>query len=175
MWDLDYEERKWSHSVVSDSCDPMDCSLPGSSVHGIFQARILDWVAISFSRRSSSQGLNPGFRHCRQTLYPLSHQGSLMKKAEHQRIDAFKLWYRRRLFRVPWEIKPVNPKRNQPWIFIGRTDAEAKTPILWPSDLKNWLLGKDLDAGNDWKQEEKGTTEDEMVGWHHQLNGHEFE
>ena len=71
------------------------------------------------------------------------------------------------------EIKPVNPKGNQPWIFIGRTDAEA--PILWPSDAKNWLIGNNSDAGKDWRQEEKGTTEDEMVGWHHQLNGHEFE
>ena len=73
------------------------------------------------------------------------------------------------------EIKPVNPKRSQSWIFIGRTDVEAETPILWPSDVKNWLLGKDPDAGKDWRQEEKGMTEDEMVGWHHQLNGHEFE
>ena len=73
------------------------------------------------------------------------------------------------------EIKPVNPKGNQPWIFIGRTDAEAETPILWPPDVKNWLLGKDLDAGKDWRQEKKGTTEDEMVGWHHWLDGHEFE
>ena len=71
------------------------------------------------------------------------------------------------------EIKPVNPKGSQSWIFFGRTDAEA--PILWPSDVKNWLLGKDPDAGQDWRQEEKGTTEDEMVGWHYQLNGHEFE
>ena len=73
------------------------------------------------------------------------------------------------------EIQPVHPKGNQCWIFIGRTDAEAETPILWPPDAKNWLIGKDPDAGNDWKQEEKGTTEDEMVEWHHQLNGHEFE
>ena len=72
------------------------------------------------------------------------------------------------------EIKPVNPKGNQSWIFIGRTDAEAETPILWPHDAKNWLIGKDPDAGKDWKQE-KGTTEEEMVGWHHWLNGHEFE
>ena len=71
------------------------------------------------------------------------------------------------------EIQPVNPKGNQSWIFIGRTDAE--TPILWPPDGKNWLIGKDSDAGKDCGQEEKGTTEDEMVGWHHQLNGHEFE
>ena len=73
------------------------------------------------------------------------------------------------------EIKSVNPKRNQPWIFTGRTDAEAETPILWPPDAKNWLIWKDPDTGKDWRQEEKGTTEDEMVGWHHQLNGHEFE
>ena len=72
------------------------------------------------------------------------------------------------------EIKPVHPKGNQSWIFIGRTDAEAETPILWPPDAKNQLNGKDPDAGKDWRQEEKGMT-DEMVGWHHQLNGREFE
>ena len=71
------------------------------------------------------------------------------------------------------EIQPVHPKGNQSWVFIGRTDAE--TPILWPPDVKNWLIGKDPDAGKDWRHEEKGMTEDEMVGWHHQLNGHEFE
>ena len=73
------------------------------------------------------------------------------------------------------EIKQVHPKENQYWIFIGRTDAEAETPILWPPDVKNWLIWKDPDAGKDWRQEGKGTTEDEMVGWHHQLDGHEFE
>ena len=73
------------------------------------------------------------------------------------------------------EIRPVNPKENKSWIFIGRTDAEAETPIFWPPDLKNWLTGKDSDAGKDWRREEKGTTEDDMVGWHHWLNGHEFE
>ena len=71
------------------------------------------------------------------------------------------------------EIKPVNPKGNQPWIFIGRTEAEA--PILWPPDVKSRLTGKDPDAGKDWRQEEKGMTEDEMVGWHHWFNGHESE
>ena len=65
------------------------------------------------------------------------------------------------------EIQPVNPKRNQPWIFPGRTDAEAEAPILWPPDVKNWLIRKDPDAGKDWRQEEKGTTKDEMVGWYH--------
>ena len=73
------------------------------------------------------------------------------------------------------KIKPVHPKGNQPWIFIGRTDAEAETPILWPPDVKSWLTGRDPDAGKDWRQEEKGTTEDEMIRWHHRLNGHEFE
>ena len=73
------------------------------------------------------------------------------------------------------EIKLVNPKGNQPWIFIGRTDAKAETPILWPPDSKNWLIGKYPDPGKDWRQEEKGTTEDEMVGWHHRCNRYEFD
>ena len=72
------------------------------------------------------------------------------------------------------EIQPVHPKGNQSWIFIGRTDAETETSILWPPDVKNRLIGKDPDAGKDCGQEEKGMTEDEMVEWHHQLNGHEF-
>jgi len=73
------------------------------------------------------------------------------------------------------EIQPVNPKGNQPWIFTGRTDAEAEAPILWPSDAKSRLIGKDPDAEKDWRRQEKGTAEDEMAGWHHQYNGHEFE
>ena len=73
------------------------------------------------------------------------------------------------------DIQPINPKGNHSWIFIGRTDAEAEIPILWPPDAKNWLIGKDLDAGKDWRQEEKRTIGDEMVGWYHQLHGHEFE
>ena len=73
------------------------------------------------------------------------------------------------------EIQPVHPKGNQSWIFIARTDVEAETPILWPPDVKNWFIGKDPDAGKDWRQEEKRATEDEMVGWHHQLDRHEFE
>ena len=73
------------------------------------------------------------------------------------------------------EIKPVNPKGNQSWIFIGRTDTEAEAPILWPSDVKKWFTGKDSDSGTDSWQEEKGTTQDEMVGWYHWINRHEFE
>ena len=73
------------------------------------------------------------------------------------------------------EIQPVHPKGNQSWMFIGRTDAKAETPILWTPDVKYWLIGKDPDAGKDWTWEEKGTTKDEMVGWHHRLNGRELE
>ena len=73
------------------------------------------------------------------------------------------------------EIQPAHPKANKSWIFIGRTDAEAEAPILWPPDVKNWLIRNDPDAGKDWGQEEKGTTKHEMVGWHHLLNRHEFE
>ena len=73
------------------------------------------------------------------------------------------------------EIQPVHPKGDHSWIFIGRADAEAETPILWPPDANNWLIWKDPDAGKDWRREEKGTTDDDMVGWRHRLNGHEFE
>ena len=100
----------------------------------------------------------------------------IVKKAERQRIDAFELWCWRRLLRLLdyKEIQPVHPEGDQSWVFIGRTDAEAETPILWPSDAKNWLNRKDPDPGKDWGQEEKGMTEDEMAGWHHRLNRHGF-
>ena len=93
-----------------------------------------------------------------------------IKKAEHQTTDAFELL--KKILEDPLdceEIKPLQPKGNQSWIFIRQTDAEAETPILWPPDAKNQLTGKDPDAGKDWRQEEKGLTEDEMVGWHHQV------
>ena len=104
-------------------------------------------------------------------------EGWTINRGECWRIDAFKLCCWRRLWESLdfKEIKPVHPKGNQFWILIGRTDTEAETPILRPLDTKNWLLGKDPDAGKDWRQEEKGMTEDEMVGWHHWLDGHEFE
>ena len=102
-----------------------------------------------------------------------------IQKAEHQRIDAFELWCWRRLLRVPWTARRPNQsilkEISQSWIFIGRTDAEGEAPILCPPDAKNWLTGKNLDAGKDWGQEEKGTSEDEVVGWHHWLDGQEFE
>ena len=138
-----------SESEVTQSCptlrDPMDCSLPGSSIYGIFQARVLEWGAIAFS--------------------------------EHRRIDVFELWCWRRLLRDPWTARRSNQsilKEISPGCFIGRTDVEAETPILWPPDVKSWLIWKDPDAGRDWGQEEKGMTEDEMAGWHHWLSGHGF-
>ena len=119
-------------------------------------------------------------RLVRAMVFPVVMYGCeswTIKKAERWRIDAFELWCRRRLLRVPWdckEIQPVHSKGDQSWVFIGRSDVEAETPICWPPDVKSWLIWKDPDAGKDWGQEEKGTTEDEMVGWHHRLNGHEF-
>ena len=99
-----------------------------------------------------------------------------IKKAECRRTDAFELLCWRRLESpLAYKIKPVNPKGNQYWIFILMTAAEAESPILWPADVKNWLIEKDPDAGKDWRQEEKRAAEDEMFGWHHWLNGHEFE
>ena len=100
-----------------------------------------------------------------------------IKKAEHRRIDIFELWCWRRLLRVPWAARRFNQSimgGDQSWVFIGRTDVETEAPILWPPDAKSWLIGQDPDSGKDWGQEEKGTTGDEIVGWHHWLNGHGF-
>ena len=101
-----------------------------------------------------------------------------IKNAECQRTDTFELWCWRRLLESPLDckrIKPVHPKGNQSWVFTGRTDVDSEAPILWPPEAKNWLIRKDPDTVKDWRQEEKGTTEDEMVRWNHRLNGHEFE
>ena len=101
-----------------------------------------------------------------------------VKKAECRRIHAFELWCWEKTLESPLdckEIPSVHPKGDQSWVFIGRTDAGAETPILWPPGMKSRLIWKDPDAGKDWGQEEKGRTEDEMFGWHHQLNGHECE
>ena len=98
-----------------------------------------------------------------------------LKKVERQRIDALDL---EKTVKSPLDckdIQPVNPKVNQTWIFIGKTDAEAEAPVLWSPDVKNWLIGKDPDAGKYWRQEVKWMTEDEIVGWHHRLDTYEFE
>ena len=124
--------------------------------------------------------------HCLDPPPPPHHQ-RIFKLLRSQNVSpicpssvvsaSFELWCWRRLLKSPFdskEIKQVNPKGNQPWIFIGRTDAEAEAPIFWPPDVKNLRAGKDPAAGKDWRQE-KRVTEDEMVGWHHQLNEHELE
>ena len=147
-------ERSESENEVAQSCptlsDPMDCSLPGSSIHGIFQARVLEWGAIAFSDKESWSPKNWCFWIVE------------LEKTLENSLDCK-------------EIQPVKLKGNQSWIFIGRTDTEAETLVIWPPDAKNRLIGKDPDAGRDCGQEEKGMTEDEMVGWHHWLDGHEFE
>ena len=115
--------------------------------------------------------------------YDFSSTHVSMWELDYKEDWALKNWYfwtmvLERTFESPLDcnkIKPVNLKGNQFWIFTGRTDAEVEDPILWPPDVKNWLIGKDPDAGKEWRQEEKGTTEYEMVGWHHWLNGYEFE
>ena len=109
-------------------------------------------------------------------LFPVVMYGCeswTVKTAECRRVDTFELWCWRRLLRVPWTAR----RSNQSIIkeLIGRTDVEAETPILWPPDMKSWVIWKDLDSGKYWRQEAKGMTEDEMVGWHHQLSGDEFE
>ena len=100
-----------------------------------------------------------------------------IKQAEHWKIDAFELWCWRRLLRVPWTARRSNQSilRKSVLKFIGRVNAGAETPVFWPPDSKNWLIWKDPGAWKDWRQEEMGMTEDEMVGWHHRLNGHAFE
>ena len=115
--------------------------------------------------------------NCRDPVVMYGCKSWTIKKAECQKIDAFKLWCWRKLLRSPLnckEIQSVHPKENQSWVFTGRTDVEAETLILWPPDAKSWLIGKDPDAGKDWGQEEKGMTEDEIVGWHYRLDGHGF-
>ena len=114
-------------------------------------------------------------------VFPLIMYGCdswTIKKAESWKIDSFELWCWRGLLRVPCILQgdPTSQfEGNKSWVFNGRTDAEAEVPILWPPDAKNWLIRKDPIAGKDWRQEEKGMMEDQMVGWHHELNGHEFE
>ena len=100
-----------------------------------------------------------------------------IKKAECWWIDTFELWCWRRLLWVPWTARRSSQsiQRKSVWVFIGRTNVKAQTPILWPPDVKNQLIGKNPDAGKDWRQGEKGTTQNEMAGWHHWLNGQEFE
>ena len=151
----------------------MDCSIPGSSIHGIFQMRILECVAVSYSKLTTwarvcfwalcsislcvcsyIPGMNPTWSYTWLS-------NSLKEIINMQEI-------------VSKKIKTVNFKGNQPWKLIGRTDAEAEAPVFWSFDVNSWLIGKVPDAGKDWGQKEKSTSEDEMAGWHHWCNGHEY-
>ena len=178
-----------SESEVTQSCptllDPMDCSLPGSSIHGIFQARVLEWVAIAFSNDQPRQHIKKQTHYFANKApssqsYSFSSSHVWMRELDYKESWALKNWcfwtvVLEKTLESPLdgkEIQPVHPKGNQSWIFIGSTNAEVEIPIFWP-DAKNWLTGKDPDAGKDWRQE-KGMTEDKMVGWHHRLSGHEL-
>ena len=129
--------------------------------------------------KSRNIALSTKVRLVKATVFPVVMYGCeswTVKKAERRRIDAFWTVVLEKTLESPLafkEIQPVHPKGDQSWVFTGRTDVEAETPILWPPDSKSWLIWKDPDAGKDWGQE-KGTTEDEMVGWHHQLDRHGF-
>ena len=121
---------------------------------------------------------HPGWTPFQYKLVMYRCESWTIKKAKHRTIDAFELWCWRRLFKSPLdckEIKQVNPKGNQPWMFIGKTAAKAEAPILWPPDAKSCLTGKDPDGGKDWGQEKMVPKEDEMTRWHQWLNAHEFE
>ena len=178
-------------------CDPIDSSPPGSPVPGILQERTLEWVAISFSSAWNWKVKVKSLSHVWLFTTPwtaayqapppvgFSRQeyGSGVPLPSPKEGWALKNWCFQTvvLEKTPEspldskEIKPINLKGNQPWMFVGMTDAETGAPILWLPDGKRWLTRKDPDSGKDWGQGEKRATEDELVGWHHQLNGHEFE
>ena len=116
---------------------------------------------------------------CLGKAYRFSSSHVWMWELDYKEIWALKNWcfwtvVLEKTVESPLGWEEIHPKGDQSWVFIGRTDVEAETPILWPPDEKNWLIGKDPDAGKDWRWEEKGMTEDELVGWHHQFNEHEF-
>ena len=155
-------------------CNSMGCSLPGSSVHGILQARILEWVATLFSRGYSWPRDQIRVSHIAGRFFTIwaTKEGWALKNQWFWIVTLEKTL---KSLLDNKEIKPVNPKWNQLWIFIGRTDADVEAPILWLPEAKSRLIGQDLDAGKDWGQEEKRTAEDEIIGWHDWLNGDEFE
>ena len=172
-------------------CDPIDGSPPGSAIPGILQARTLGWVAISFSSpwkwkvkvKLLSRVLLLATPWTAAYQAPLSMGLSRQEYWSGCHCWVLKNWCfwtvaLEKTLESPLDCKetqPVNPKGNKSWIFTGRTDAKAEAPILWPPDAKNWLTEKDPDSGKDRSQEEEGMTEDEMVGWYHWLDGHEFE
>ena len=137
------------------------------------KARMLEWVAYPFSSWSSPPRNWTGFSYIAGRFLT-----NWAIREAHLKNWCFWTVLLEKTLESPLdlkEIQPVYPKGDQSWVFIVRPDVEAETPILWPPHVKNWLIGKDRNAGKDWGQEEKGTTEDEMAGWHHRLDGHGFE
>ena len=170
MWKV-----KWSEVKVTQLC-PTLCNPMDYTVHGILQARILEWVAFPFSRGCSQSRDQTQISHEAGGFFTSwatreAHRCELdHKEGWAPKNGCFRIVVLEKTPESPLDckqIKPVNCKGNQPWIFIGRTDAEAEASILRPPDVKSRLIGKGSDAGKEWGQEEKGTTEDEMVGWHH--------
>ena len=162
-------------------CDPMGCSLPRDSVHGNLQAKILEWVAIPFSRVSSKPWIEPGSLASQVDSLLSEPLGKLIMICSYfyrwstvlrhsglfQHFFCFLLMFGFFFFSYSHsKIFFSSAMHIQPWILLGRTDSEIEVPILWPPDAKSWLIGKDSDTGKDWKQEEKGTSENEMVWWH---------
>ena len=154
-----------------------DCS-PEIKRHLLFGRKVI--TNLDSLLKSRDITLSTKVRLVKAMVFPVVMYGCeswTIKKAEHWRIDAFELLFLEKTLESPLdckEIQPVHPKGDQSWVFTGRTDVEAETPVLWPPDAKSWLIWKYPDAGKDIGHEEKGTAEDEMVGWHHWLNGHGF-
>ena len=170
-----FSSFQFSHSVVSDSATPWNQSTAGLSVHH----QLLEFTQTHGHQVGDAiHPSHPLSSPCPLAPNPTQHQVWELDCEESWVLENWCFWtvVLEKTLESPLdckEIQPVHPKADQSWVFIGRTDAEAETPILWPDDAKNWLIGKD--PGKDWKQEEKGTTEVETVGCCHWLNGHEFE
>ena len=156
----------------------------GDCSHEIKRRLLPDWtVMTNLDRIIKSRDITlPTKVHWVKAMFSpvvmYGYESWTIKKAGCKRIDSFWTVVLEKTLESPLdskEIQLVHPKEDQSWVFIGRNDVEAKIPILWPSEVKNWLIWKDPDVGKDWRQEEKGMTEDKMVGWNHWLNGHEFE
>ena len=176
--------NRWENSGNSERLFPWapKITVDGDFSHEIKRCLLLRRKAMTNLEsilKSTDITLPTKVRLVKAMVFPVVMYGCenwTIKKAEHQRC--FWTVVLEKTLQSPLdckEIQPVHPKGDQSWIFIGRTDAEAETPILWPPDVKSWLIWKNPDARKDWRWEGKGTTEDELVGWHHQLNGHEFE
>ena len=176
---MEKQWKQWQTFILGGSKITVD----GDCSHDVKRCLLLGRkVMTSLDSISKSRGVSLSTKVClvKAMVFPVVMYGCeswTIKKAECRRIDAYELWCWRRLLRVPWTARRSNQsilKEISPGVH-WRDYVEAETPILWPSDEKSWLIWKDPDAGKDWRREEKGMTEDEMVGWHHWLNGHEFE